>query len=689
MFWFSDKLALKARKARPLAQSEAPELYRDIEEIAGKAGLPMPRVYLIPSEQPNAFATGRSPKKAAVAVTEGLLRYLPREQVKGVLAHEIGHIANRDILVMTIAAMIGAAIAAIANILQFSMFFGGGDDDDNPLGIIGVLAAVIVAPLAAMILQLAVSRQREYLADATAAQYLGEGRPLAEALATLQRGVQAVPMNVNPATEALYIANPLSRQGLTRALLDAPADGGADQPSARARRRERHPLLGTCAGAALAADQAGSRARAAGAASRAPDEEPALVPSGPPRRPLGSGGVALELPEEPQDTDARGREWRRRRRTRGGERLPMAATQEALYGELDLALSWSERELPSASGRSTSTGCIRTSASSCRSSSRRCSSATCGREAASSTRSPARERRSCRRSSPATTRSESTSPRSTRSSCGQDARARPRGARAEVRDVGTRLGRVVRAADRLRARVVRAAGRGRAAALPLADRGVREPGRAPGRARARRALGPTDDALRPRLPARAAAGRVLVPQAPPNLPPGRERAASSSRATCPTRRADPGLRRGARPRRAALVLHGDARELELGGPYDGVVTSPPYPGLIDYHEQHRYAYELLGLDDRREREVGAAARGTSQAAIEEYVAGIAAVLARVARGARAGRAGLHRRQRPPRPLPGDPRASGPAARGAARAARQPAHGPPRGRVLRVDPDRVR
>jgi heat shock protein HtpX len=215
MFWFSDKLALKASKARPVDRSEAPELYRDIEEIAGRAGVPMPRVYLIPSEQPNAFATGRSPKKAAVAVTEGLLRYLPREQVRGVLAHEMAHIANRDILVTTIAAMIGAAIAAIANILQFSIFFGGDDEDSNPLGIIGVLVAIIVAPLAATILQLAVSRQREYLADATAAQFLGEGRPLAEALGTLQRGVEAVPMNVNPATEALYIANPLSKRGFS------------------------------------------------------------------------------------------------------------------------------------------------------------------------------------------------------------------------------------------------------------------------------------------------------------------------------------------------------------------------------------------------------------------------------------------------------------------------------------------
>lgn len=216
MYWFSAKLALRASKARPVDRSEAPELYRDVEEIAGKAGVPMPAVYLIPSEQPNAFATGRNPKNAVIAVTEGLLRYLPRDQVRGVLAHELAHISNRDILVMTIAAMIGAAISAIANILQFSMLFGGGDDEDsNPLGIVGALVAIIVAPMAAMILQLAVSRQREYLADATAAQYLGEGKPLADALGTLQRGVEAVPMNVNPATEALYIANPLRGRGMS------------------------------------------------------------------------------------------------------------------------------------------------------------------------------------------------------------------------------------------------------------------------------------------------------------------------------------------------------------------------------------------------------------------------------------------------------------------------------------------
>ena len=218
MYWFSSSLALKSSRARPVDEAEAPQLYQMIRELAGKAGVPMPSVHLIPSEQPNAFATGRSPKHAAVAVTEGLLRYLPPDQVRGVLAHELAHISNRDVLVQTIAAMIGAAIAAIANILQFSMLFGGGDDDESPLGFVGALAAIIFAPMAAMVLQLAVSRQREYLADATAATYIGEGEPLARALETLQRGTEAIPMQVNPATEALYIANPLSAfkgQGMT------------------------------------------------------------------------------------------------------------------------------------------------------------------------------------------------------------------------------------------------------------------------------------------------------------------------------------------------------------------------------------------------------------------------------------------------------------------------------------------
>jgi len=214
-YWFSDRIALSASRAKPLSQDEAPELHRIVAELASRAGLPMPRLYLIPSDQPNAFATGRNPEHAAVAVTQGLVTQLPVEQVRGVLAHELAHVRNRDILVASIAAMIAGAISAIANVLQFSFLFGGDDDEDSgPLAWIGILAAIIIGPIAAAVLQLAVSRQREYLADATAARLLGEGRPLADALESLERGTQALPIPVNPATASLYIANPLARAGL-------------------------------------------------------------------------------------------------------------------------------------------------------------------------------------------------------------------------------------------------------------------------------------------------------------------------------------------------------------------------------------------------------------------------------------------------------------------------------------------
>src|SRR5512132_751737 len=160
-YWFSDRIALAASRAQPLSQEEAPELYRVVAELAARAAIPMPRVYLIPSEQPNAFATGRNPSHAAVAVTAGLLVHLPLEQVRAVLAHELAHVRNRDILVSSIAAMVAAAISAIANILQFSFLFGGHDDEEGgPLAWIGMLVAIIVAPIAAMLLQLGVSRQR-------------------------------------------------------------------------------------------------------------------------------------------------------------------------------------------------------------------------------------------------------------------------------------------------------------------------------------------------------------------------------------------------------------------------------------------------------------------------------------------------------------------------------------------------
>jgi heat shock protein HtpX len=220
-YWFSDKLALKASRARPLPDGAARWLRADVEDLARRAGVPTPRLYLIPSEQPNAFATGRNPQHAALAVTEGLLAHLPPEQVRGVLAHEFAHIANRDILVSSIAAMVAGAISAIANVLQFSLIFGGGDDD-SPLGRLGTLATIIFAPLAAMLLQLAVSRQREYLADATGARLLGRPEPLASALETLERGAQALPMAVNPATASLYAVNPLPRRGIATLFMTHP-----------------------------------------------------------------------------------------------------------------------------------------------------------------------------------------------------------------------------------------------------------------------------------------------------------------------------------------------------------------------------------------------------------------------------------------------------------------------------------
>jgi heat shock protein HtpX len=216
LYWFSAPLALRSSKAQPADPSEYPALHEMIRDLAARAGIPMPKLYIVPSEQPNAFATGRNPKHAAVAVTVGLLRHMPDYQIKGVLAHEFAHIKNRDILVSSIAAALGAIITGIAYALQFGMLFGGGSDEDNgPLGLVSTLAMIILAPLAATILQLAVSRQREYLADASGASYLGDPKPLADALETLDRGTQVIPAQVNPALEPLYIANPLSGSGLS------------------------------------------------------------------------------------------------------------------------------------------------------------------------------------------------------------------------------------------------------------------------------------------------------------------------------------------------------------------------------------------------------------------------------------------------------------------------------------------
>ena len=221
-YWFSDKIALAASRAKPLEPDQAVWLRQMVEDLAHRADVPVPRLYLIPSEQPNAFATGRNPQHAAVAVTEGLLEQLPADQIKGVLAHEFAHIKNHDILITSIAAMVAGAISAIATVLQFSMLFGGSDDEDSPLGLLGTLAAIIVAPIAAMLIQLGISRQREYLADATGAQLLGRAAPLADALEHLERGAQAFPMNVNPAEASLYAVNPLPRRGLATLFMTHP-----------------------------------------------------------------------------------------------------------------------------------------------------------------------------------------------------------------------------------------------------------------------------------------------------------------------------------------------------------------------------------------------------------------------------------------------------------------------------------
>ncbi|MCL6473322.1 MAG: zinc metalloprotease HtpX [Firmicutes bacterium] len=209
-YWWSDKIAIMMTGSRPVSEKEAPELYLMVRNLSLRAGLPMPRLYITPSPQPNAFATGRNPQHAVVAVTEGLMQMLSRDEIEGVLAHELAHVKNRDILIGSMAAMMAGAISAIANIAQWGLFFGRGDDDDNPFGIIGVIIAIVVMPIAAMLVQLAISRSREYGADETGARIAGHPQGLINALLKLERGAQAIPMDVSPATSHMFIVNPLS-----------------------------------------------------------------------------------------------------------------------------------------------------------------------------------------------------------------------------------------------------------------------------------------------------------------------------------------------------------------------------------------------------------------------------------------------------------------------------------------------
>ena len=207
-YWFSDKLAISSARAKPVTREEDPELYAMVEDLARRAELPMPRVYVSPEQQPNAFATGRSPAKGVVCVTQGIRELLPPDELKGVLAHEMAHVKHRDILIGSVAAAVAMAITFLARMLMWGAMFGG-DDDDNPLGIVGLLAMVILAPLAAGLIQMAISRSREYEADAGGARMLGDGEPLARALEKIDVYAKRIPMvKVNPAQENAFIINP-------------------------------------------------------------------------------------------------------------------------------------------------------------------------------------------------------------------------------------------------------------------------------------------------------------------------------------------------------------------------------------------------------------------------------------------------------------------------------------------------
>jgi len=215
-YWYSDKIVLKMYRATEVTPQQSPELYEIVNILANNAGLPMPKVYLIPSDTPNAFATGRNPEHAVVAVTNGLLRLMTRDEISGVIAHELAHVKNRDILIGSIAATMAGAIMLLATIARWSAIFGGmsGDDDEGGLGIIGLIFMAIIAPIAAMIIQMAVSRSREYLADSTGSQIARNPNGLANALEKLGAYSKRLPMNANPSTAHMFIVNPLTGKSL-------------------------------------------------------------------------------------------------------------------------------------------------------------------------------------------------------------------------------------------------------------------------------------------------------------------------------------------------------------------------------------------------------------------------------------------------------------------------------------------
>jgi len=213
-YWFSDKIVLRMYNAQEVTETEAPELFNLVQQLTMKAGLPMPKVYIIPDDSPNAFATGRNPEHAAVAVTEGILRLLSWEELSGVISHELGHVRNRDILIQSVAATIGTAITYMAH---FGFLFGGRSSNGEGGGggsLVGSILMIILAPLAATVIQMAISRSREYIADATGAQICGHPMWLAHALDKLKRGSEAIPMDADQATAHMFIVSPLFGGGL-------------------------------------------------------------------------------------------------------------------------------------------------------------------------------------------------------------------------------------------------------------------------------------------------------------------------------------------------------------------------------------------------------------------------------------------------------------------------------------------
>ncbi len=216
-YWYSDKIVLRIQKARRVERSDAPDLFRITEELTAAAGLPMPALYVIESEQPNAFATGRNPERAAVAVTTGIMRLLSGDELRGVIAHELTHVKNRDILVATIAATVAGAITMLANIAQWALIFGtGGRGDRDGGNPIALLVTIIVAPIAALLIQMAISRSREFIADEGGAAMAGNPLSLANALRKLHQGVEKFPVRANPSTAHLFIVSPLSGGGISK-----------------------------------------------------------------------------------------------------------------------------------------------------------------------------------------------------------------------------------------------------------------------------------------------------------------------------------------------------------------------------------------------------------------------------------------------------------------------------------------